>query len=527
VNTGGMRRILVVDDVRSNLDLLVNALSGDYRLSVAIDGASALRAVERTPPDLVLLDVDLPGMSGIEVCRKLRANAATRELPIVFLTALSDVSQKTAGFEAGGNDYVTKPFDVRELRARVRALLEARAWQEAQRMRLSEEMRIAREIHQGLMPSRFETRVGALPVRVAAWLEPAREVGGDLFDVFRTQKQHLGFYIGDVSGKGVPAAIFMARSTTLLRSEGRHSDDPGTVLRAVNTALVEDNVSSMFVTSTMCFLDPVSGALSWSSAGHGPPLILRRGEQPRRPTGDLGTVLGIVNNLEFSRNVEVLRPDDIVVMVTDGITEAMDADRVCFGEDRLVDALKGLPTWSADSALAAIKAAVAKHTAGVERSDDIAVLALQWLAEELSGGRWQRTIRAEPGAIMDLVRTIRRLLTDAKIAPSICEDMAVVVEELLANVRLHAYQLDESRPVLVEIEVTPTCIKLAVEDEGSPFDPVATHAGLSPEARDCAGGLGWTLIRRLTDKVEYERSAQRNRVRVTRCATLDRPVQQT
>ena len=124
-------RILIVDDVRTNVDVLVEALRSDYKLSVALNGESALRSIEKTPPDLVLLDIMMPGLDGYEVCRRLRASAVAREIPVMFLSALEEVKNKADGFEVGGNDYLVKPFEVLEVKARVRSLLKAKAYSDA------------------------------------------------------------------------------------------------------------------------------------------------------------------------------------------------------------------------------------------------------------------------------------------------------------------------------------------------------------------------------------------------------------
>ena len=146
-------RILIVDDAKTNIDILVEALRDEYKLSVALDGAAALRSVEKSPPDLVLLDIVMPGLDGYEVCRRLRAQESTRELPIMFLSSLEDVKDKTRGFEVGGNDYLTKPFEVLEVKARVRSLLKAKAYADAIREAMARDLRIAREIQMGILPA--------------------------------------------------------------------------------------------------------------------------------------------------------------------------------------------------------------------------------------------------------------------------------------------------------------------------------------------------------------------------------------
>ena len=144
-------RVLIVDDAEANVDVLVNLLRADYRLSVALDGETALRAVAKNLPDLVLLDIVMPQLDGYAVCRRLRENEAWREIPVMFLSSLEEATDKARGFEAGGNDYVTKPFEPLEVQARVRSLLRAKAYADAVREAHARDLRIAREIQMGLL----------------------------------------------------------------------------------------------------------------------------------------------------------------------------------------------------------------------------------------------------------------------------------------------------------------------------------------------------------------------------------------
>jgi CheY-like chemotaxis protein len=219
-------RVLIVDDVKANIDALVTVLQGEYKLSVALSGETALKAVDRSQPDLIMLDVMMPGIDGFEVCRLLREKPAYREIPVMFLTGLQDVENKARGFEVGGNDYLTKPFEALEVRARVKAHLTAKAYADAVKEKMASEMRIAREIQMGILPTDIAGAVRGTGLEVAARLEPAREVGGDLYVVLRNGDRVV-VAVGDVSGKGVPAALFMAVTTTLVRTDGRLIDRPG------------------------------------------------------------------------------------------------------------------------------------------------------------------------------------------------------------------------------------------------------------------------------------------------------------
>ena len=261
-------RILIVDDAKANVDILVEALRGEYKLSVALDGDAALRSVEKNPPDLVLLDIMMPGLDGYEVCRRLRADEPTREVPVIFLSSLEDVSNKAQGFEVGGNDYLTKPFEVLEIKARVRSLLKAKAYADAVREAMARDLRIAREIQMGILPADLAAATKGTGLDVHAIIEPAREVGGDLYEVLRVSDDRVVVALGDVSGKGIPAALFMAVTVTLLRTLARQIAEPDEILRRLNDELAEQNPRGMFVTLQCLVFDLKHERVSCASAGH-------------------------------------------------------------------------------------------------------------------------------------------------------------------------------------------------------------------------------------------------------------------
>src|SRR3974390_2386293 len=205
-------RVLIVDDAKSNLDILVEGLKSDHKLSLAMNGETALQIAARTPPDLVLLDIMMPGMDGYEVCRRMRQMPETAEVPIMFLSSLEEVQNKTRGFEAGANDYLTKPFEMLEVKARVRSLLKAKAYSDAVKEQMASELRVAREIQMGMLPHDFTGAEREYGVEFGAVLEPAREVGGDLYGGCAASAERLVVFLGDVSGKGIPASMFMVRA---------------------------------------------------------------------------------------------------------------------------------------------------------------------------------------------------------------------------------------------------------------------------------------------------------------------------
>ena len=270
-------RILIVDDVPANVQVLVEALRGDYQLSVAIEGNAALLTAERLLPDLVLLDIIMPGIDGYEVCRRLRASPRTREIPIMFLSSLEDVQDKAKGFEAGGNDYLVKPFEILEVKARVKSLLRAKAYVDAVKEKIAYELRIARDIQMGILPPDISAATDGTGLEAHAILYPAQEVGGDLYEVLRMADGNLLAVTGDVSGKGIAAALFMAVTMTLVRSFAADSRGPEEILRRVSDALALHNPHCMFVTLFCATYDPRTGRLDYASAGHPPAVLIRQG----------------------------------------------------------------------------------------------------------------------------------------------------------------------------------------------------------------------------------------------------------
>jgi sigma-B regulation protein RsbU (phosphoserine phosphatase) len=371
-------RILIVDDVKTNIDVLVHALRDDYKLSVALDGEAALRSVEKHAPDLVLLDIMMPGLDGYEVCRRLRASEPTRELPVMFLSALEDVQDKARGFEVGGNDYLTKPFEVLEVKARVRSLLKAKAYADAVREAMARDLRIAREIQMGILPADSLAATKGTGLDVHAVVEPAREVGGDLYEVLRASDDRIVLALGDVSGKGIPAALFMAVTVTVLRAVARQMKEPDDILRRLNDELVEQNPRGMFVTLQCLVFDLKNRRMSCAGAGHHQLAILSPGRPPRLAFASSGRPAGLMPLNPIERESMPLEPGDTFVLFSDGVSEAMNPQEEFYGEERLIAALTAAPGSSSTEIVTRVLADVRSFAAGAKQSDDITVLAARY-----------------------------------------------------------------------------------------------------------------------------------------------------
>ncbi len=251
----------------------------------------------------------------------------------------------------------------------------------AAKERIESELRIARDIQMGILPKLFPAFPERQEFEVFASIEPAKEVGGDLYDFFFVDETHFCFLVGDVSGKGVPAAFFMAVTKTLLKVVTEKGLAPGEILSKVNADLAADNESCMFVTLFLAITDIETGETHYANAGHNPPIHIPCGGTPEwiPPLGD--PVAGIMDDMEYTTKTMQLNPGDILFIYTDGVTEAMTPDQKLYSEERLMNHIVEIETPHAPELVKGIDASIKTFTLGAEQSDDITMLAFQFLGK--------------------------------------------------------------------------------------------------------------------------------------------------
>ncbi len=532
-------RVLLVDDAKANLDILVEGLKLDHKLSLALNGEMALQVAARTPPDLVLLDIRMPGLDGYEVCRRMRQMPETAEVPIMFLSSLEEVQDKTRGFEVGANDYLTKPFEMLEVKARVRSLLKAKAYSDAVKEQIASELRVAREIQMGMLPHNFTAVEQVYGVRVGAVLEPAREVGGDLYGVCAAGPDRLVLFLGDVSGKGIPASMFMVRAISLARLLAREITEPERILARLNDELATDNPSGMFVTFLCAVFEPGLHRLTVANAGHCRPVLLRPGEPPGWAVRNLGTALGFESGLEFERTELTLRESDALVFYTDGVSEAFSPQEECYGNERLLADVGALAGHSASAITNGLLAKVRSFAGAAPQSDDIAILTLKVQCEKSvasegipsesplspvqrvsgkEGGSMTLELHASPEEVMRAVETLQQFAPAQGVPENITSGLALALEECGSNIVNHALQRDASQTFQVGLERTGESFVIELRDRGPMFDPTQAPVR-KPAAEDDhrpPGGWGIQLVRRYVDEICYERVGDENVLRLTR-----------
>jgi sigma-B regulation protein RsbU (phosphoserine phosphatase) len=272
--------------------------------------------------------------------------------------------------------YVTIVTDITERKRAEAALEEAHQIIKDQRDRMEDELNIGREIQMSMIPLVFPPFPDHSEFSVFAALEPAREVGGDFYDYYFIDEERLCFCIGDVSGKGVPAALFMAMAKTVIKSRAADDHSTASILTHVNDELSADNEKCMFVTIFSGILNIRTGELLYTNAGHNPPYIKRKDGALQCLDQRHGPVIGAVEGMVYAEGRDTMVPGDLLLLFTDGVTEAMDVEDRLFSEHRLEQLLTSMDTDDADKVVDGTVVAVKAFAGEAEQADDITVLAL-------------------------------------------------------------------------------------------------------------------------------------------------------
>ena len=377
-------KILVVDDEPDLEHLMRQRLRRDVRagrieLVFASNGRDALSKLQADRDiDMVLSDINMPEMDGLTLLDQIPS--VDPNIRAVIVSAYGDMQNIRTAMNRGAFDFVTKPIDFNDLRITIDKTmrhLEVMRDALASRDRLvsiQRELDVASKMQQSILPTEFPK----LPnCEVFGNMEAAREVGGDFFDLIPLEHGRLGLAVADVSGKGVPAAMFMMSSRTLLKGAAIGMPDPGDVLREVNNLLAQDNESMMFVTLFYGVYDPANGKFVYANGGHNPPLIVHADGAAAELEQTNGVALGVMGGVDYEQAEITLAPGDTAVIYSDGVSEAMNADDEEFGMDRLREVFSAAPPSGATDANQAVFDAVRKFAGHTPQSDDITCLTLR------------------------------------------------------------------------------------------------------------------------------------------------------
>ncbi|WP_307981980.1 SpoIIE family protein phosphatase [uncultured Senegalimassilia sp.] len=410
----------------------------------------------------------------------------------------------------------------------------------AERQRTATELDVARQIQMSAVPHDFDSLTERFALDIAGFMRPAREVGGDFYDVFEVGERGVAFVIGDVSGKGVPAALFMMRAQSLLRQYLLETDDLGTAFTLANRQLCERNDAMLFVTAFACVVDTATGEVRFANAGHNPPVLKQNGKLGYlacRP----GLVLGAMDVVKYREGSFMCSPGDGLLLYTDGVSEAANAAEELYGEERLLETLARIDASggegahvvsdvqasdvaaaasaaaasSAQTAVNSLAASVDAFAGEAPQADDITMLAFRW---NLPVQRL--TLPADDAELDSLFAFLEPLCEGEGRTPKMMAQMMLVCEEVFVNICHYGFPDGQPRlPVDIEAAVDERagCLHLVFSDQGIAYDPLSHNAKkVDPTDEQRKGGLGILLMRKYMDDLRYTRADGRNILRMTK-----------
>jgi len=379
--------------------------------------------------------------------------------------------------------------------------------------RINTELSIAREIQLSLLKNNFMEFQARDEFDIFADMAAAKEVGGDLYDFFFIDNDNLAVVIADVSGKGIPASLFMVRTKTLINNIS-YDKTPKEVIEAVNNRLCMNNDACIFVTAIFGVYNIKTGKFTFVNAGHNPPLLKKKDGLFEYIKTKPQFVLAVMKDTKYKEEEIIFEKGDTLYFYTDGVTEAMNADKELFGEDRLKEALNKYRFSYPNDLIYSIKDEVDNFTKGTEQSDDIAMLALR--VNEDNQTERQISVNAELKQLKRVINFIAAEIKKTNYEHDTQNKIEMAVEEIFTNIVNYAYEKEAGK---VNIAVSAADgFKITFEDNGKPFNPAEyPPPNLEKPIKDREiGGLGIYIVKQIMDKVEYTRENDKNILKISK-----------
>lgn len=387
-----------------------------------------------------------------------------------------------------------------------------------EQQRLASELEIAQQIQTALLPGAHFLDARCNNFELHAVLKPARTVGGDLYSYFMLHDQRFYVMVGDVSDKGIPAALFMARAITLAKALAPRAQSPQQLLQLLNRDLCRNNDGCMFVSLLCGLLDTATGHLTMASAGHEPP-VLWGDEAPRLLDLETGPALGLDEEATYTSRRIRLRPGETLLMYTDGITEATDGALAMYGQDRMLACLDRYAASDESDPAGYLLADVEAFAAGHGQADDITVLALRWhhAGAEGSASMLELTLPASMEAVFDVLEQCEARLLEVAVDAGVRADVRLVLEELMVNMVEHGRPAEGKAHIELRMSLADDAVLVELHHDGQAFNPLLSP---SPELtgdladRDIDGGLGIHLVRAMASDFSYAHDEQGNHLQL-------------
>ncbi|WP_319521597.1 SpoIIE family protein phosphatase [uncultured Desulfosarcina sp.] len=402
------------------------------------------------------------------------------------------------------------------LRRQVKLQTEALKVTIAEKEKIESELSVAREIQSQLVPAEFPAFSNRKEFDIYASLEPAREVGGDFYDCFFIDGNHLCLVIGDVSGKGMPAALFMAMTKTMIKSAARLLAEPEYILADVNREISRNNPSLTFVTVFLGVLNLSSGELTYSCAGHNPPLFIgRKGNSVL--LGDAQCpAIGFDDTFQYRQAVVKMQHGESLLLYTDGVTEAQNSQDHLFTQESLMNTVSLTAGLSPKQRVVAIVSRIREFTGERPLDDDLTLLSLTYFSpHHIDYSGKTIVLRNDIHEMSRIIEAITQVAESAACPRVVVHDVTLAIEEVFSNIVFYGFGDDLDHNITLELFIEDNALILILQDGGIPFNPLNVQANREKplEERD-KGGMGIMLAKNLMDRIEYRRDQGKNILRL-------------
>ena len=382
-------KILSVDD-EMDLELLLTQYfrrkirKGEYEFYFAHNGLEALTTLLKVKDiDIILSDINMPEMDGLTLLTKVN-EMQNPALKCIMVSAYGDMGNIRQAMNNGAFDFATKPIDLDDLSVTIEKAIEQIEYikksqaEHTQLESLKTDLAVASEIQHAILPRIFPPfPENEREVDLAALMRAAKDVGGDFYDFFRIDKEHIGLVMADVSGKGIPAAIFMAVSRTLIRAIGLQGFSPEVCITKANDLLCCESAESMFVTVFYAIYNIYTGELEYCNGGHNSPFILRADGRLEKMPMSTNCLVGVIEGCSYTKEKMKINVGDTLLMYTDGVNEAFNVNLEEYGEARMEKILSALNGKTCREIIDGQLEDVKRFAEGAEQSDDITIMALK------------------------------------------------------------------------------------------------------------------------------------------------------
>ena len=448
-----------------------------------------------------------------------------RRMAIKPLSMLSDAAVSFADSDRAltGDDIISLPIRskdeigelyqvIRAMQRRIVEYLDNLTRVTAEKERIGAELGIATRIQADMLPRIFPPFPDRNEFDIYASMTPAKEVGGDFYDFFLIDDDHLGLVMADVSGKGVPAALFMVIAKTLIKNRAQMGGGPAEILKSVNTQLCEGNEAELFVTVWLAILEISTGKGLAANAGHEHPIIRRGGGAYELVVYKHSPAVAVMEGLSFREHSFELSPGDTLFVYTDGVTEATNENNELFGTDRLLAALNCDLAAEPKEQLAVVKQEIDDFVGRAPQFDDITMMCLHYMGPEKKNMR-ELTIEAELENLDKVIAFVDEQLEELECPMKVQMQIDVAVEEIFVNIANYAYVPGKgSATICVSWEEDPKTVSITFIDRGMPYDPLKKEdPDISLPAEERAiGGLGIYMVKKSMDEMNYEYRDEQN-----------------